>query len=309
VFEGLSVAYIVVLLTPYAFGKIVQSQFSNRTDPYKSELRVGDLSSVELMWALYSRAPLYETMLGCIEALCILLVFFRRTRPIGALLTLATMANVAAMNVAFGIGATFNAVSLALAALLLCVLYFPVYREWLTASNTPVASFGRNWDRAGLVIKTLLLVGALGAAISLWASLIRPLTAMRGGMYGAWRIESVEGMPPGGNGVAPLAVGQVIMLNKMNVLAVRTGDEFRFGHYKEDDQQRTLDLSLYRVTENDLDALPPPGRLEERRKALQAYPLGYDLRGKIDQPRADRAVVRFRSGADSAEFVTVLRRK
>ncbi|MGI9140313.1 MAG: hypothetical protein ACR2GJ_04290 [Gemmatimonadaceae bacterium] len=51
-------------------------------------------------------------MLGVIEAVCVMLVFFRRTRPLGALLTLAVMPNVAAMNLAFGTGATFNAVTL-----------------------------------------------------------------------------------------------------------------------------------------------------------------------------------------------------
>lgn len=139
------------------------------------------------------------------------------------------MTNVAAMNLAFGIGATFNAVSLAVAAMVLCVLYFPVYRDWLTISNVPAASFGRNWNRAGLAIKTLLLVSALGGAVALWVNLIRPLAAMRGELYGRWTVESVEGNPPSGNGVLPLAPKQVITLNKMNVLAVRSGDDFRFG--------------------------------------------------------------------------------
>jgi hypothetical protein len=309
VVEGLAVAYIVVLLTPYAFGKIVQSQFSNRADPYKSEIRVGDLSSIELMWDLYGRAPLYETMLGGIEALCILLVFFRRTRPIGALLTLATMANVTAMNLAFGIGATFNAATLAIAALLLCVLYFPVYREWLSIPEMPAVPLSRNWSRAALAMKSLLLLISLAGAIGIWANVIRPLTAMRGDLYGRWKVESLEGNPPGGNGVEPLAAGQVIMLNKMNVLAVRTGDDFRFGDYHEDDQKRTLDLSVYRITEDDLEKLPPPGRLAERRKALITYPLGYALHGQIERLATNRAIARFKSGGDSSAFVATLRRE
>jgi hypothetical protein len=116
VVEGAASVNILLVLSGYAFAKIVQSQFANRGDPYKAEIRVGDLPSVELLWALYARAPMYETMLGVIEAVCVMLVFFRRTRPLGALLTLAVMSNVAAMNLAFGIGATFNAVTLAIAA-------------------------------------------------------------------------------------------------------------------------------------------------------------------------------------------------
>lgn len=306
--EGLSVAYIIVMLSGYAFIKIVQSQFANRTDPYKAAMRVGELPSVELLWALYARAPMYETMLGLIEALCVLLIFFRRTRPVGALLTLASMVNVAAMNLAFGIGATFNAVTLAVAAVVLCILYYPVYRQWLSTAHTSHISFGRNWDRAALALKTLLIIGAVTSTGGIWLNLIRPLAAMRGDLYGSWRVESIEGTAPGQNGVAPLGPGQVIMLNKMNVLAVRSGDDFRFGRYEENDEQRTLDLSLYPITAEQLDELPPPGKLAERRKALDGHPVGYSVHGTIERPAVDRAIARFRA-SDSSVFVTHLRRE
>ena len=119
----------------------------------------------------------------------------------------------------------------------------------------------------------------------------------------------MNGTAPGNNGVMPLAPNQVIMLNRMNVLAVRAGDDFRFGRYEENDQQRTLVLALFRVTENDLNKLPPSGQLDARRKALERYPLGFNVHGKIEQLDAGRAVARFSSAADSSTFVAVLRRE
>ncbi|MEO5588412.1 MAG: hypothetical protein ABIS03_02410 [Gemmatimonadaceae bacterium] len=98
IIEGVLAMYIVVMLTGYAIGKIFQSQFANRLEPYRYEQRASEFSTEGLFWFTYGHAPVYETMLGLVEALCVILIFFRRTRPIGALLPLAVMSNVARLR-------------------------------------------------------------------------------------------------------------------------------------------------------------------------------------------------------------------
>jgi hypothetical protein len=301
--------YIVLLLTGYAVQKLLQAQFANRAEPWRDELRVGQLPDAGLFWAVYGRAPVYETLLGASEALCVVLVLFRATRPFGALLTLAVMANVTAMNVSFGIGAVFNAASATVAALVLVVRFLPVYRQWLAVSidRSSHVPFGPRLRRLGVGAQSLALLLAITSALVIWARLIRPMERARGVLYGRWAV--VSGDVPSAAGVAPLRPGSIVMFNRLQVLAVRWGDLLHFGRYVEDDASSRLELSMHRVSFDDGLTLPPPGRLEERARALRARPLGYALRGSFSRTSDEQIVLRFPRGADVPPLEVVLRRQ
>lgn len=301
--EAVAALYIVFMLTGYAVLKIFQSQFANRMDPYLTEMVVGEFDRASLFWMTYAHAPMYETFLGLIEAVCVVLVFFRRTRPIGALMTLAVMSNVAAMNVYFDISAKFNAVSLAVAALVLVVLFVPTYKHWIDTRETASARFafdGRT-RKIGLTLKTLALVLATVMGV-IGLTMVRPL-ASTGALYGKWIIEGVDGELESENGVAPLAPGSIVMFNRMNVLAVRTGESFHFGRYLEQDSASAIEIWMYQVSRADRHQLPPPGRYEERARALAAYPLGYQLSGSFERLGDERVALRLASGDQPSQVM------
>jgi hypothetical protein len=297
--ESIAAMYIVALLTGYALIKILQSQFANRLDPFQTELRLAEFSRSSLFWITYAQAPMYETLLGLIEAACVLLVFFRRTRPIGAVLTLAVMSNLAAMNAYFDISAKLNAFSLAGAALILVLLFMPTYRRWIDARAEAQGrfAFGAGARKVGLVLKTLALVVPTVNGLVLLKTLISPL-ASPGVLYGKWLVEDVDGTVPSANGVAPLAPSAIVMFNKMGVLAVRSGESMHFGRYVEHDSTAIIELALYRITNEDRIQLPPPGRFEERARALAAFPLGYQLPGSFERLSDDHLVLQLMNSGE-----------
>ncbi len=281
--EAILAMYMALQLTPYAIGKIFQTQFANRLEPYRSELRVSDFSTEGLFWYTYGHAPVYETLLGLTEALCVVLLFFRRTRPIGALLSLAVMSNVAAMNIFFDISAKFNSIALAVAALLLVILFLPTYKKWIDtfAQDMTDTALSRRALKAGMILKTVLLTLAVAGSMGLtmW---IRSSLASSNALFGRWEVAAIRGTLPSSNNVAPLVPGTVVMFNRLNVLAVRSGELFDFGSYAENDASSTIDLSLRRVSRKESLELPPPGQREARAAALMKYPLGYHLAGKFN---------------------------
>jgi hypothetical protein len=289
--------YMALQLTPYAIGKIFQTQFANRLEPYRSELRVSDFSTEGLFWYTYGHAPVYETLLGLIEALCVVLLFFRRTRPIGALLSLAVMSNVAAMNIFFDISAKFNSIALAVAALILVVLFAPVYRSWIAtfAAHANDASLSPRALKAGLILKSVLMLLAIAGSIGLTVWIRSSLRASNA-LFGRWLVVSVTGGPTASVGVARIEPGTVVTFNRLNVLAIRSGELFDFGSYVENDASSTVDLSLRRLSQKESLELPPPGQREARAKALAKYPLAYRYSGQFERA-GDRATLNLRDGS------------
>src|ERR1700758_3331546 len=85
-----SLAYMVMI---YAIDKIFRLQF-----PFPSLLRLiepyGDSSPMALMWTFVGYSGLYTVFSGLAEASGAVLLFFRRTSPLGALILTGVMLNV-----------------------------------------------------------------------------------------------------------------------------------------------------------------------------------------------------------------------
>lgn len=148
------------------------------------------------------------------------------------------------------------------------------------AQDVSDTSLSRRTLKAGLVLKTVLLALAVAGSMGLtmW---IRSSLVSSNALFGKWEVLAVRGIAPLSNDVAPLKVGTVVMFNRLNVLAVRSGELFDFGSYAENDASSTIDVSLRRLSQQEIRTLPPPGQREARAAALMKYPLGYHLAGKF----------------------------
>lgn len=144
----------------YGFLKLFPTQmpfsYSRLLEPY------GQSSPMGLLWSFLGNAPAYERFAGGAEVLAGLLLVFRRTSGLGALLTLGVMGNVVAMNFTYDVPVKLYSSLLWLTALFLALpdlgrlarLFF------LSRSVTPSPSPGSR--RRSLVLG---LVGlAFGAA-------------------------------------------------------------------------------------------------------------------------------------------------
>ncbi len=109
---------VAVVLLVYGGCKVVNVQF-----PAPSEedlLRpLGDQSPMGLLWAFMGVSPAYTVFAGLGEVLGAVLLFFRRTTTLGALILVGVLANVAVMNFAYDVPVKRGAALLLVAALAL----------------------------------------------------------------------------------------------------------------------------------------------------------------------------------------------
>jgi hypothetical protein len=113
-------AYVVVMLFVYGGLKLAGGQFIYDEDfAWNCD---GKGSLVTLVWGFFGRSRIYGTATGLAEVIPAILMLHSRTRTVGALIALPVMANVALMDLCYGlpIPATANACLLALSCVLLC---------------------------------------------------------------------------------------------------------------------------------------------------------------------------------------------
>jgi hypothetical protein len=93
---------IALGLASYAVAKLYPQQFPPLT-PGGLEMRVGELSPMGLLWTFMRYSAAYSTIAGIMELTVVLLLCFRRTAALGALLCIPVMLNVMLMNLCYGV--------------------------------------------------------------------------------------------------------------------------------------------------------------------------------------------------------------
>ncbi len=93
---------VAAYMMSYGFLKVLSHQFS---EPSLVQLtgRYGDFSPMGLLWRTLGFSPTYEVFAGAGEALSGVLLCFRRTTTLGALVGIAVMTNVVMMNFCFDV--------------------------------------------------------------------------------------------------------------------------------------------------------------------------------------------------------------
>lgn len=112
---------IALGLMGYAIAKIVPLQFP-ALEPLSLERRLGELPPMALLWDFMRYSRPYNFFGGFMELAVVVLLCFRRTTTLGALLCLAVMTNVAILNYAYGVPVKLYATMIVASAAVL-VLY------------------------------------------------------------------------------------------------------------------------------------------------------------------------------------------
>jgi hypothetical protein len=112
---------IALGMTGYAVAKLFPQQFPPITASVL-ERRVGDLTPMSLLWTFMQYSRAYAFFGGLIELIAVVLLCYRRTATLGALVCLVAMTNVALLNYAYGVPVKLYATMIVLSAAVL-VLY------------------------------------------------------------------------------------------------------------------------------------------------------------------------------------------
>ena len=94
--------YLFWMMLGYGTAKVIKGQFPTPNAVWLDEA-LGDMSPMRLLWAFMGHSTAYTVFTGATELLAGVLILFRRTRLIGALLVAAIMSNVLMLNLSYDV--------------------------------------------------------------------------------------------------------------------------------------------------------------------------------------------------------------
>jgi hypothetical protein len=148
----------------YAFVKVIPTQFGYLT-PGELLRPLGQLSRFRMLWDFMAASPGYTIFAGALELLGALLLFFRRTTLLGAIVLAGALANVIAMDFAFRVGALTYALSLLIIDLIILTPYAkPLIQILVTQRSGTLPSepsWPRHWWRSPAAKAVLIFLLAL----------------------------------------------------------------------------------------------------------------------------------------------------
>lgn len=155
--------YLAFTMFLFALYKFFKVQFPD-LGFYTLTERVGDMSPMHLAWAFYGHSYEYNVFMGIAEGAALLL-FFRRTTALGAILIMAALANVIAVNYSYDVHAKMYPTALFIMALILflrdakSIFRFFFSGQAISLSTIKEPVYKKRWVR---ISKSILKVAAIG---------------------------------------------------------------------------------------------------------------------------------------------------
>lgn len=152
-----------MILFSYGMLKLIKGQFMY---PHEKRLEeaYGDMSPMALLWTFMGYSTPYNLFAGAAEAGAAVLLFFRRTTPLGALLAVAVMTNVVMINFSYDVFVKLWALNLLLMAAFLLAPHLRrladllVLRRPTSPKDAAPPPGGPRWRRLGpLALKTVVI--------------------------------------------------------------------------------------------------------------------------------------------------------
>jgi hypothetical protein len=204
--------YLIVALLPFALDKIIPVQFPS---PLLGQLtrRVGELTPAALLWTFMGASTPYQIIGGMAEMTAVILLIFRRTAALGAIVMTAVMSNVVAINFCYDLGVKLYSSHLLAMSVFLA---FPLTRALadlfvyhraalIEAEPRIISSRPLRWFVISSATACLIWFGTT-TAHDYWSGYKRMLSWRNAPLYGAYDVESA---PATIGGAAPW-VGVVV---------------------------------------------------------------------------------------------------
>jgi hypothetical protein len=190
--------YAILLgLASYAMAKLYPIQFRS-ISPITLEQHVGELTPFGLLWSFMQYSRAYSTFAGVMEMLVVMLLAFRRTATIGALLCIPVLSNVALMNLCYGVPVKVFSISMVVSAAVL-VLY-DARRLAGALLGTPAAppapsprpSRSRRLEALRWSLKLVVVGGVIvSSALPMSESHAQRSAGEASPLYGTWEVQSM----------------------------------------------------------------------------------------------------------------------
>jgi hypothetical protein len=192
--------YLVFTMFTYGFVKIFPLQFGNLTT-YRLYERLGEMSPMGLLWTFMAYSPGYQFFSGACEVLAGLLLLFRRTQTLGALVTVGVMGNVFMLNVFYDVPVKIYSFWLMLGGAYLASLDGARLWNVLVANRAtapvPTRPFvpSRALAWGAILLKAAFVLGLAGPMLYQDWQRAQYGEAPKGAFYGPYRAEKFERSP------------------------------------------------------------------------------------------------------------------
>lgn len=193
---------IALGLTSYAIAKILPLQFPP-LDASTLEQRVGDLSPMALLWQFMQYSRPYAFFGGLMELVVVVLLAFRRTATLGALLCLVVMTNVAVLNYAYSVPVKLYSTMIVASAVVLVLYDHRRMRAlFVTNETVPPATAapllqGRISERVRWTAKVVLVGSVVVSSILAMNSVLDSQRTTPSAVEGGWVVTAFtrDGQP------------------------------------------------------------------------------------------------------------------
>lgn len=192
--------YIAITMFMYGFVKVFSQQF-----PAPDLIRLTEplykFSPMGLAWTFYGASPAYNIFIGIAEMLGVLLLF-RKTTTLGALLMLGVSINVMATNYFYDVPVKMVSTALVLFSLFLLApnikrfYVLLIKQKPVQLSRPPQPSFRKRWKRIAFIsIKYLFIILTIASLVPRTNATRKYMAQLKGKkseLYGAYYIPNKE---------------------------------------------------------------------------------------------------------------------
>jgi uncharacterized membrane protein YphA (DoxX/SURF4 family) len=183
--------WVAWAMLSYGVSKVMKSQFYDISPTWLHQ-RIGDTSPMRTLWSFMGYSLPYTVFAGLLEMIGGILLLWRRTATLGAMLVAVVMANVVVLNFCYDVPVKLDATRLLAAAV---VIALPGARRviaaalgYATPEVPPRVRLSRRRELARLVAK-IVIFASLGYIV--YKQLARPSRNDHGHeLYGIWTVDT-----------------------------------------------------------------------------------------------------------------------
>lgn len=199
---------LAAVMVRYGLTKVWPGQFGVGVDPATLARQVGQLHPQELLWAFMGASRSYTVFAGVVETVGGLLLFFRRTDTLGALVSAGALTNVLMLNLAYDVVVKLYSAQLLVLALFILAPDAKRLGDVLVLNRPtrprviPPAFPRVRLDRLARIVGVLVAIWLVYANYQFATTYARTRVAARATpLHGIWEIEAGAnggGWPVGG---------------------------------------------------------------------------------------------------------------
>ena len=166
--------YVAFTMLVYGFAKVFQGQFPSLAY-YSLEKKFGDMSPMGVLWTFMETSRAYTFFGGLMEVSGGLLLLFRRTKTLGALVAVAVMINVAILNFAYDVPVKIFSTNIVLLCIFILTYEWKKLYNFFILHKSEIINYNKLRVRKKWMLITLRSVKGLLIAYLLYMFFITPL--------------------------------------------------------------------------------------------------------------------------------------